>query len=1045
MSYPVWGVWVTKFSGRCREAAYTMENVMQKHKGTIFAPVPEDISSEESCGALVTFKQMEEATRKIERRYNALFRQCFDVVMEVNLHTGACRRTTFADNYPTFPMRETYEESFWDFLSYLHPDDKARVATLRSWEGLMRAHGEGVFEQICQFRFSDLKGGYRWIESRLFFMHDEGDPTFFLLWHDISAQKYSEEERLHKEQRFSLALRDIYSEIYEFDIRTDISRLVFSNNERLIPVGVGNLQNTQSIINTAIHPDDREKVLESLLGANLRRRFEQGCSEVVEEFRRIGAEGKYYWVSAVVVPLRVGDSVEDKTMLLIKDISQRKEQEQQQRLHEQYTMALRTIYDELYECNLTQNTYRAIYQVKGKYVSPPGSGVLDETVRLAAQTTIYSEDSVRFQDFFNPVNIRAGLAHGAEYLSGEFRTLQQSGGYHWTSMALFPLRNSEGDCEMCIVFVMDIDQRKRAEELARHNAFLENQRIADERYKIIVDQTNTLVFEWARENNMHYVSPELTQRFAGTYDGRDIMRVWREDQVIHPDDRDAFAAFLHDSRSQNHPEMTVRFRRRDETYIWCKVVLACQYEETGRLARYIGTLNDVHEATCSVLALHYRAEYDMLTGVFNMQTFYAQAERLLRENPERSYSIIRMDIDRFKVINDLYGLNEGDRLLQTIARLIGERMSQHSVCGRIGGDVFCMCVDYSDVELDKFVHEMTEQLAAYPLTSRLVPSFGICRVDSRETPISTLCDWAHLALKTVKGNVLIMHAFYDEKLRKHILEEKKIESQMHVALEQGEFHLYLQPKVDIATGKIVGSEGLVRWLHPEEGLIVPDRFIPLFEKNGFIIRIDEYVWEKTCALLRDWLDRGLEVSPVSVNVSRMHIHDTRLCEKLLGLLQKYRLSPDLLELELTESAFLHNDAAMIDTMERLQKYGFHFSLDDFGAGYSSLNMLKSLPVDTIKLDRAFLSEVSVSEKGKTVVRHTIALAKAMHMKVVAEGVENMEQAEFLLDAGCVVAQGFYYSPPVPVPVFEKMLLGQLFCLHNKKEAQKIIRKDELRL
>lgn len=1001
-----------------------MENIIQKYKDMATLSIPTDVSPAESRGALAALQKLEKAARKLERRYNALFQLCFDVVIEVNLHTGAYQCTTFADNYPDFPVRENYEQSFWDVLAYLHPDDKVRIAALRSWQSLVRDYEKGIFEHICQFRLSDLRGGYRWIESRLFFMPDGDDPTFFLLWHDISEQKRFEEERLLKEQRFSLALRDIYSEIYEFDIRTDTSRLIFSNSESQISAGVRNLQKTQDIINQAIHPDDRKHVLETLLGSNLRHRFEQGCSEVVEEFRRIGANGKYHWVSAVVVPLRVGDSVEDKTMLLIKDISLRKEQELQQRLHEQYTMALRNIYDELLECNLTQDSYRVVYQVANKYVTPPESGVLSEALLLIANTMTHPDDRQSFLDFFNPDTIRAGFAGGAEYLSGEFRKLQQSGGYRWVSMALFPLRYSEGDGEMCIVFVMDIDQRKRAEELARHNAFLENQRIADERYRIIVDQTNTLVFEWTRENNLHFVSPELIQRFAGNYDGRDIVRIWQDDEVIHPDDRDALVSFMRDSRSHNHPEMTVRFRRRDNSYIWCKVVLACQYEETGRLARYIGTLNDVHEATCSVLALHYRAEYDMLTGVFNMQAFYARAERLLRENPERSYSIIRMDIDRFKVINDLYGLDEGDRLLQTIARLIGECMNPYSVCGRIGGDVFCMCVDYSDTETAKFVHEISEQLSVYPLTSRLVPSFGICRVDSRETPISTLCDWAHLALKTVKGNVLVTHAFYDEKLRKHILEEKKIESQMHFALDKEEFQLYLQPKVHIATNKIVGSEGLVRWLHPAEGLIEPDRFIPLFEKNGFIIRLDEYVWEKTCELLRHWLDKGLPVTPVSVNVSRMHIHDTRLCEKLLGLLRKYRLSPDLLELELTESAFLDNDVAMIETMDTLQRHGFHFSLDDFGAGYSSLNMLKSLPVDTIKLDRVFLSEVSVSEKGKIVVRHTIALAKAMHMKVVAEGVENAKQAEFLLDVGCAVAQGFYYSRPVPVSTFEKMAFGE---------------------
>ena len=174
--------------------------------------------------------------------------------------------------------------------------------------------------------------------------------------------------------------------------------------------------------------------------------------------------------------------------------------------------------------------------------------------------------------------------------------------------------------------------------------------------------------------------------------------------------------------------------------------------------------------------------------------------------------------------------------------------------------------------------------------------------------------------------------------RQRILEEKKIENQMHDALLQGQFVLYLQPKVHIPTSRIIGSEGLVRWIHPTEGLMPPDRFIPLFEKNGFIIRLDEYIWEQACITLRRWIDHGLTPTPISVNMSRMHIHDPRLREKLLDLMRRYELPPHLLELELTESAFLENESGLFESMKALQAFGFQFSMDDFGSGYSSLNL-----------------------------------------------------------------------------------------------------------
>ena len=194
----------------------------------------------------------------------------------------------------------------------------------------------------------------------------------------------------------------------------------------------------------------------------------------------------------------------------------------------------------------------------------------------------------------------------------------------------------------------------------------------------------------------------------------------------------------------------------------------------------------------------------------------------------------------------------------------------------------------------------------------------------------------------------------------------------------------------------------------------PDRFIPLFEKNGFIIRLDEYIWEQACITLRRWIDHGLTPTPISVNMSRMHIHDPRLREKLLDLMRRYELPPHLLELELTESAFLENESGLFESMKALQAFGFQFSMDDFGSGYSSLNMLKSMPVDFIKIDRGFLNEVVTTERGKTVIRFSISLAREMSIKVIAEGVETEKQMKLLRLAGCDQLQGFYFSEPMPL-------------------------------
>ena len=970
-------------------------------------------------------KRMEETAARLERRQSTVFRQSGDCIIEINLRTWQFHRNASAPSLPSEPRSGDYRTFHAETIAMVHPADRERINRTTTPKALLeacRAHSRTL---VDQYRVLFGENEQLWLENRVFFLEEGDDMTAFFIIRDITEQKRVEEERALEEERYNIALRNTYTEIYEIDLSADTPHLVYAADTPMIPVDHDKNGNIHTIAATLIHPEDRERFLTAFIGSNIRKEFSEGRMEVPAEYRRLGSDGKWYWVSAFIVPLCGHDSCRtDKGILLVRDLSEQREEEQRRRISEQYDHALRNIYDELYELNITQDSYRIVYHVKGKYVTPPEQGRLSECIDLVSRNMLFPEDRTRFLEFFNLDALRQNFAAGREYLIGEFRKLWHDQEYHWASITMFPVAQPDGGDEIYLAFIMDIGDKKQAEEVAQQNILLERQRLDDERYRTIVEQTDTLVFEWNLETDTRYISPEIVARFAGNYDHRDLMHVWREDLVIHPDDLPLLTAFLKDSRIQRYTEMTARFRKRDGVYIWCKAALTCLHDDKGNPKRYIGTLNDVDSATRSVLALKYRAEFDLLTDLYNMHTFYSQAAQAVHAYPERRYSIVRMDIDRFKVINDLYGLKEGDKLLIAIADLLREKMAgTHSVYGRLGGDVFCLCVDYSRERILALIKELTDRLADYPLPYKVVPSFGICEVDNIDTPINVLCDWANLALKTIKGNYLNSYAFYDGKLRERILEEKKIENQMHDALLQGQFVLYLQPKVHIPTSRIIGSEGLVRWIHPTEGLMPPDRFIPLFEKNGFIIRLDEYIWEQACITLRRWIDHGLTPTPISVNMSRMHIHDPRLREKLLDLMRRYELPPHLLELELTESAFLENESGLFESMKALQAFGFQFSMDDFGSGYSSLNMLKSMPVDFIKIDRGFLNEVVTTERGKTVIRFSISLAREMSIKVIAEGVETEEQAAFLLQAGCAYAQGYFYSRPLPIPQFEALAFG----------------------
>lgn len=437
----------------------------------------------------------------------------------------------------------------------------------------------------------------------------------------------------------------------------------------------------------------------------------------------------------------------------------------------------------------------------------------------------------------------------------------------------------------------------------------------------------------------------------------------------------------------------------------------------------IGQLASAFNST--IITLRYRADYDELTGIYNSATMFRETEAMLKKHPDNQYAIICMDVNHFKLVNDLKGWEKGDELLKHIAHVLTNKLPHDSIYARVRGDIFCMCVHFEQrSQLIRIVSELRADVEGYYDDIDVAPFFGICVVEDITTPVNVMCDWADMALKSIKGNMVQFYAFYDDQLRDTMIYNKLIESEMYMALEQKQFFVMLQPKCDINTGKAIGAEALVRWQHPERGMIPPDSFIPVFEEDGFVLQLDEYVWEETCKAIRSWLDRGFEVVPVSVNVSRLHILDGELVEKLVNLVKKYSLPTGLLELELTESAFLGNVEKLYEIMHRLKDAGFTLSMDDFGSGYSSLNMLKDAPFDVVKFDREFLNETVNSDKGKTILDSMIDMVNRLNIKVLVEGVETEEQTRILLEAGCHIAQGYYYSRPISIEEFEEFAFNQ---------------------
>lgn len=417
-------------------------------------------------------------------------------------------------------------------------------------------------------------------------------------------------------------------------------------------------------------------------------------------------------------------------------------------------------------------------------------------------------------------------------------------------------------------------------------------------------------------------------------------------------------------------------------------------------------------------------KYDRLTGLYSREFFCQQARELLAQHPEKEYDIIGCNIENFKLYNDAFGVRTGDRLLCEIAGYFKERSRDGELFCRFRADRFVWMEERCPEYQDDMFFTLSQQISELTNAKNLSLKWGVYRIVDRSVPVERMCDRVLLAADSIKGQYLKHLAVYDETMRKRLLREQEIMDDMETALEEQQFEVHFQPKFSLIDGKLSGSEALVRWCHPQKGMISPGEFIPLFEKNGFITRMDHFVWEQACIFLSDWKKKGYPRLPVSVNVSRADFYQTDLADTLTKLTQKYHIAPSELHLEVTESAYTENPAQILNTIRKLRKLGFLIELDDFGSGYSSLNMLNQMELDIVKLDMAFIRSEMEKPADQGILRFVVDLAHWKKLRVVAEGVETKEQAIRIKGMGCEYAQGYYFSKPLPAAAFEEMLKKQ---------------------
>ncbi|MEG2982084.1 MAG: EAL domain-containing protein [Raoultibacter sp.] len=432
--------------------------------------------------------------------------------------------------------------------------------------------------------------------------------------------------------------------------------------------------------------------------------------------------------------------------------------------------------------------------------------------------------------------------------------------------------------------------------------------------------------------------------------------------------------------------------------------------------------------------LEHIAYVDPVTGGNTIQRFYDEARECLEESRHGRHALVYVNIEKFKLLNEQFGKDACDDILRSIQRGIKTDLSRQECMGRQYADSFCVLVRYVDeaalaqrfdVWCTNAVSVMEQRGFAWiPLTMK----FGIFVIEDETMPFTLMIDRAKLALVEAP-NVFqgkLRYALYNEHLRKRIVREKQLEDLMEDALANEEFQVYLQPKYAVQTERVAGAEALVRWQSVSEGMLYPDEFITLFEKNGFIISLDFWVFEQVCKTLRRWMDAGLTPFKISVNCSRVHLRDTDFIKRYEAIAASYAVPKCYLEIELTENTVFEDVAHLSLIIDEIRSAGFGCSMDDFGSGYSSLNLIQDIPVDTLKLDRVFFkSGAQDAQRSEAVVESVITMSKALEMETVAEGVEHQFQVDMLKRLNCDYIQGYFFARPMPIAEFEQFVFGRV--------------------
>lgn len=706
------------------------------------------------------------------------------------------------------------------------------------------------------------------------------------------------------------------------------------------------------------------------------------------------------------------------------------------------TKGLYEVQDIVWDVNISRNT---CIRVKERGVG----SIMDlriknykKLVDYYAENVVNPEDRNVFLELTDNGFLKRMVKSGRSVISREIRIKNTRDEYQWMGFYAVVLSennqddkvNDNNDLRVMIVAI-DINDYKKAvigsietkikyEIMREKSDIMSDMALSYERHENVNEMIGILVYEYTVADKNYYLCSSFEDVFE--IDRHALVDEWSvlNSLKCHEADQNIYSQFIENIKTSNLVEkVTVRLLNRFGVYVWYTINVQTLRGLNNDPVRFLGTFQNVDSEMKIKSEMEYRADYDSLTDVYNAEAFYRTALNMISERNDIDYTIFCIDIDKFRLINDTYGIEGGNRLLSEVGAVLKEMTFGTGIVKRYQADIFTVLIPYtSDNDLISFMTELTarvNEISSIP--TQITFTFGIYKIVNRDLPIRIMCDRARAAKKQIKGSSSASnYGVYDDAIRLKLREQAEIEEQMENALKNNEFVMFLQPQIDVKTKKLAGAEALVRWNHPIKGIMVPFQFLDLFESNGFIVKLDMFMWEQACSYLKKLRANGINI-PIAVNISRAHIGVTNLTETFVNLVKKYDIEPSALELEITENLFMGDLHELFDEMSALKQHGFKIHMDDFGSAYSSLNMLRNAPVDTLKIDKFFFDEIMTTERGKIIVEASVRMAKQLGLTTIAEGVEMKEQLDFLESIECDIVQGYYFSKPVSIDKFEEFM------------------------